>query len=105
MRVHSKQFEIINKINLSLFFFKMPSTHIEETNSSELIKVFFYGTLKKNQPNYEHTLRNRAKFLSEAVTLEKWPLIIGTNLNIPFLLNKPGYGKVQLQLEKFENFI
>jgi len=76
----------------------MPSTRIEEASSSELIKVFFYGTLKRSQPNHEQTLRNRAKFVSEAVTVDKWPLIIGTNLNIPFLLNKPGYGKVKAKM-------
>jgi gamma-glutamylaminecyclotransferase len=61
---------------------------------SELIKVFFYGTLKRNQPNHEHVINNRAQFVSEAVTVDKWPLIIASEFNVPYILNKKGYGKV-----------
>jgi gamma-glutamylaminecyclotransferase len=64
------------------------------TSSNELIKVFFYGTLKRNQPNDEHLSRNNVTFLAEATTVEKWPLIIATDFYLPFLLNKPGVGKV-----------
>ena len=58
-------------------------------------KVFVYGTLKRNEPNH-HWLTNPehgvGKFLSEGRTKTKYPLIIGTKYNIPFLLHSPGTG-------------
>lgn len=59
-------------------------------------KVFFYGTLKRGQPNYDKVESNRCEFVGEAVTVEKWPLIIGTEYNVPFLLYKKGVGKVDI---------
>lgn len=60
-----------------------------------LIRVFLYGTLKRGQPNY-HWLTNPshgyAKYICDAVTIEKFPLIIASRFNIPFLLNVPGKG-------------
>jgi len=57
--------------------------------------VFVYGTLKKNQPNHYHL--NDAKngcavFKSVGNTTEKYPLVISTKYNIPFLLQKEGVG-------------
>lgn len=78
-----------NLIKLSKF-----STMPIETAQKPLIKAFFYGTLKRDEPNYDHLLSINATFLSEAVTVEKYPLIIASEFNIPFLLNKKGYGKV-----------
>ncbi|RVE42378.1 hypothetical protein evm_012999 [Chilo suppressalis] len=58
-------------------------------------KVFVYGTLKRNEPNH-HWLTNRdhgySKFVSKGVTKAKYPLIIATKYNIPFLLYSPGNG-------------
>ncbi|XP_052742835.1 putative gamma-glutamylcyclotransferase CG2811 isoform X2 [Bicyclus anynana] len=58
-------------------------------------KVFVYGTLKRNEPNH-HWLTNpdhgSGKFLAEGTTKSKYPLIIGTKYNIPFLLHSPGDG-------------
>ena len=59
-------------------------------------KMFFYGTLKKNEPNEEKLMNRDVKFVGKAVTVDKWPLTIGTNANIPFLLNKRNYGKVRI---------
>ena len=59
-------------------------------------KVFFYGTLKRGQPNYDKVESNRCEFVDEAVTVEKWPLIIGTEYNVPFMLYKKGFGKVDI---------
>lgn len=60
-----------------------------------LFYVFVYGTLKKEQPNH-HWLTNLengvSKFISEGTTVIKFPLIIATSRNIPFLLDKKGYG-------------
>jgi gamma-glutamylcyclotransferase (GGCT)/AIG2-like uncharacterized protein YtfP len=64
---------------------------------SKLVKAFFYGTLKRNEPNSEHLTKQRCQFICEAVTVEKWPLIVvPTAFNLPFLLNKKGTGKVRL---------
>ncbi|XP_069364110.1 putative gamma-glutamylcyclotransferase CG2811 isoform X2 [Maniola hyperantus] len=58
-------------------------------------KVFVYGTLKRNEPNH-HWLTNPehgvGKFIAEGATKTKYPLIIGTKYNIPFLLYSPGDG-------------
>ncbi|KAL1282835.1 hypothetical protein QQF64_001638 [Cirrhinus molitorella] len=57
--------------------------------------VFVYGTLKKGQPNYskmEVAANGQPEFLAYARTVERYPLVIGTQYNIPFLLNVPGMG-------------
>jgi gamma-glutamylaminecyclotransferase len=64
---------------------------------SALTKVFFYGTLKRNQPNHELVINNRAQFVSEATTVDKWPLIIASEYNVPYILNKKGFGKVKMR--------
>ncbi|XP_044745260.1 putative gamma-glutamylcyclotransferase CG2811 isoform X2 [Coccinella septempunctata] len=60
-----------------------------------LHKVFVYGTLKTGEPNH-HVFANNVdgcyKLLCKAVTSQKYPLILGTKFNIPFLLQKPGTG-------------
>lgn len=59
--------------------------------------VFVYGTLKRNQPNNHHLneMKNgRAVFRSAATTIGKYPLVISTKYNIPFLLQKEGIGHV-----------
>ncbi|RXN29884.1 gamma-glutamylaminecyclotransferase B-like protein [Labeo rohita] len=57
--------------------------------------IFVYGTLKKGQPNYprmKNITNGQADFLAHARTVERYPLVIGTIYNIPFLLNVPGKG-------------
>ncbi|KAK3916029.1 Troponin C-akin-1 protein [Frankliniella fusca] len=58
--------------------------------------VFVYGTLKKGEPN-QHWLTNEshgfAKYLGNATTSEKYPLVIASRYNIPFLLDKQGTGQ------------
>lgn len=59
--------------------------------------IFVYGTLKKNQPNHYHfndTKIGHAVFRSVASTTKKYPLVIATKYNIPFLLLKEGTGYV-----------
>lgn len=57
--------------------------------------VFVYGTLKQGQPNHHRLLdaaNGEAEFVSWAVTVQRFPLVIATEHNIPFLLNVPGDG-------------
>lgn len=59
--------------------------------------IFVYGTLKQNQPNHYqlNDIQNgRAVFISVAKTIAKYPLVISTKYNIPFLLQKEGVGHV-----------
>lgn len=71
---------------------------------SSPIRVFLYGTLKRGQPNY-HWLTNSehgtARYLYDAISVEKFPLIIASRFNIPFLLNFSGKGH-QIKGEVFE---
>lgn len=64
--------------------------------ASSMSKVFVYGTLKKGQPNHHwltNTMNGAASYISNGTTKIKYPLVISTRYNIPFLLNKPGIGK------------
>ncbi|KAK4525285.1 hypothetical protein GAYE_SCF09G3193 [Galdieria yellowstonensis] len=52
--------------------------------------VFIYGTLKRGFPNHEFM---QGTFQSEALTVEQYPLVVGTRMGVPFLLMFPGQGK------------
>ena len=58
-------------------------------------RVFVYGTLKKGEPN-EHVMTDRgngcAKFFANAVTSRRFPLLIASKYNVPYLLHRPGVG-------------
>lgn len=59
--------------------------------------VFVYGTLKTGQPNgyrMPDVKTGNASFVGKAVTVSKWPLVIASRYNIPFLLYKESHGKV-----------
>lgn len=63
--------------------------------------IFVYGTLKQNQPNHYHlnsTQNGFAVFKSVAKTKAKYPLVISTKYNIPFLLQNEGVGHVSNEL-------
>ncbi|KAL0279126.1 UNVERIFIED_CONTAM: hypothetical protein PYX00_000742 [Menopon gallinae] len=57
--------------------------------------VFVYGTLKKGEPNHDwlSSKNGFSKFISPAETAKKYPLIIASRYNIPFLLYSPGDGE------------
>lgn len=63
---------------------------------STLIKVFVYGTLKRSQPNHfilTDTANGIANYLVNGKTKVKFPLVIATRYNVPFLLNRPDIGQ------------
>ncbi|KAK3605990.1 hypothetical protein CHS0354_019671 [Potamilus streckersoni] len=64
------------------------------------IRVFVYGTLKRGQPNHFYldetsgrTKKGICKFMVKAQTLDKYPLVVATRFNVPFLLAARGIGK------------
>lgn len=64
-----------------------------------LTYVFVYGTLKRGQPNHHWLTADPAEadhgtatLVGTGRTLRKYPLIVGTRYNIPFLLDQPGTG-------------
>lgn len=63
--------------------------------AKKLYHVFVYGTLKKGEPNhfYFTTKTNGfAKFVCDGKTVKKFPLIIASKYNVPFLMNVPETG-------------
>lgn len=59
--------------------------------------VFVYGTLKKGEPNHdliEEPTKGKAIFIGKAKTVKKWPLIIASRYNIPYILYCEDKGKV-----------
>lgn len=60
----------------------------------EKFKVFVYGTLKTGEPNYKvlSETDGEYRFISSGTTVEKFPLVVGTKYNIPFLLDDAGNG-------------
>ncbi|XP_050067589.1 putative gamma-glutamylcyclotransferase CG2811 [Anopheles maculipalpis] len=63
--------------------------------STPLRRVFVYGTLKKGEPNHywlTDVSNGKARYIAKGRTNERYPLIIATRYNIPFLLDVPGKG-------------
>ena len=59
--------------------------------------VFVYGTLKSGQPNHNlinEETRGTCVSVGTAVTREKYPLVVASRYNVPYLLYKPGTGQV-----------
>ncbi|XP_005107342.1 putative gamma-glutamylcyclotransferase CG2811 [Aplysia californica] len=57
--------------------------------------AFVYGTLKTTEPNHRHMFAKGAagsQLVGRARTVEKFPLIVATPYNVPFLLLKEGTG-------------
>ena len=79
------------------------------TNVQMSHKIFVYGTLKHGEPNYyvlqtggqglndfgdQKSEFQAAKFVTSAETVIKYPLVIASKFNIPFLLDRPGIGNL-----------
>uniref|UniRef100_A0A1B6LGZ0 Gamma-glutamylcyclotransferase family protein n=1 Tax=Graphocephala atropunctata TaxID=36148 RepID=A0A1B6LGZ0_9HEMI len=62
---------------------------------SSTLKVFVYGTLKTGEPNHHWLTQpenGHSRFVGEGMTLVKYPLVIASRYNIPFLLDVPDKG-------------
>ena len=59
-------------------------------------RLFVYGTLKRGQPNAEQFVPENGfvKYVGQARTVQKWPLVIASQCNIPYLLDREGIGNV-----------
>ncbi|XP_039298330.1 gamma-glutamylaminecyclotransferase C-like [Nilaparvata lugens] len=77
----------------------MSSEEMEASHLNHLL--FVYGTLKQGEPNQdviktENKIDGKeqpqSQFIGKAETIEKYPLVIATKHNVPFLLNLPGTG-------------
>ncbi|XP_012260078.1 putative gamma-glutamylcyclotransferase CG2811 isoform X2 [Athalia rosae] len=67
----------------------------ENLFKSPLNRIFVYGTLKRGEPNHkfiENNNKGYAKFVGIGQTVTKYPLVIATKYNIPFLLKQPNVG-------------
>jgi gamma-glutamylaminecyclotransferase len=63
--------------------------------------VFVYGTLKTGEPNHSvmsDAETGRAEFVGIGTTINKYPLVIGSRYNIPFLLAQDGTGNASLAI-------
>ena len=62
-----------------------------------LLRIFVYGTLKIGEPNH-YILCDQAlgkgSLLSKAMTKHKYPLVVASDCNIPYMLPVPGKGEV-----------
>uniref|UniRef100_A0A914VZE8 Gamma-glutamylcyclotransferase family protein n=1 Tax=Plectus sambesii TaxID=2011161 RepID=A0A914VZE8_9BILA len=67
---------------------------MDRTSSSGHL-VFVYGTLKAGEPNHSvmaDEATGRAEFMGTGTMMKKYPLVIGSRYNIPFLLAHEGVG-------------
>ncbi len=64
---------------------------------SNTMYAFVYGTLKRGEPNHGWMVqpgKGLVQFVSEGTMESRYPLVIASKYNIPFLLDVPGKGKV-----------
>ncbi|KFM65303.1 Gamma-glutamylaminecyclotransferase, partial [Stegodyphus mimosarum] len=86
------KFHVWNVYKVQLIFFT-------KKFSSMALKshlVFVYGTLKKGEPNFDllkSATKGEAIYKGKARTVKKWPLVIASRFNIPFLLYQEDVGK------------
>ncbi len=53
--------------------------------------VFSYGTLKRGFPNHHIMERIGASYLTDALTIENYPLLLAGKWNTPFMIQKKGH--------------
>lgn len=64
--------------------------------ASKLFRIFVYGTLKRGEPNY-HLMcgeKGAARLLAEAKLTHPYPLVVGKENGIPYMLPQEGKGEV-----------
>ncbi|XP_031622082.1 putative gamma-glutamylcyclotransferase CG2811 [Contarinia nasturtii] len=62
---------------------------------TEMFLIFVYGTLKINQPNHYLMLdpaNGASRFIRNGTTDDKYPMVMGTRYNIPFLVDLKDVG-------------
>ena len=70
---------------------------MESVHTSKWHRIFVFGTLKTGEPNKWHlneVQNGKATLLATAETVNKYPLVVATKFNIPFLLAAEGTGHV-----------
>lgn len=73
-----------------------------------MVRIFVYGTLKQGFPNFHfmHNPKNGvAKFVCNAVTVKKYPLVVAGTAKIPFILNQEGIGEVGRAVKLFALYL
>ncbi len=95
------------RIALCLFSVFLWLQIMASEESGPIHKIFTYGTLKVGQPNnylMNDASKGKSRFISHAVTVLKYPLVVATTYNIPFLLDVPGQGHVCI-FSSFHSFL
>ncbi len=62
---------------------------------AKMYLVFVYGTLKRGQPNHyllEAETNGKREFCGNGRTKIKFPMVIASRYNVPYILDKPGDG-------------
>lgn len=66
-------------------------------------EIFVYGTLKHGEPNHfilQNPENGNSSYLGKARTSKRWPLVIASQYNIPYLLFVDGTGMVTYGFQK-----
>lgn len=69
---------------------------VKDQVMEEFVKVFVYGTLKRGFANHyllQNNLDGVSRFVTKGHTKEAFPLVVGTDGYIPFMLPLKGQGK------------
>ena len=91
-------FHIPDDVPLSLIPDDVPLSLIPDAVTMALQRMFVYGTLKRGQPNhklFQSPENGVAKFLGTAKLAKRYPLVIASQYNIPYLLPLEDQGKVR----------
>ena len=86
-------------IKIHFYVFLLPAFLSLSIFENMAHRVFVYGTLKQGQPNH-HVItqckEGKYTLLGQGRTVSKWPLVIASHFNIPFLLGIEGEGHVSI---------
>ena len=75
----------------------IPTYVVNIMTTLQFVRLFVYGTLKSGEPNH-YILSDRAigkaRLITKAKTKQKYPLVVASDFNLPFMLPVPGKGEV-----------